>query len=104
MSRLIAKKRSMPSNAKNSGCNGEGILVPASECLVSFYLSRMNSESKSEFCIKLDPLKENKSSVVIHHTDTFKATISLEEPQLRFQGVYEFVSLTFQRDQRGNYL
>jgi len=42
----------MPSNAKNSGCSGEGISVPRFECLVSFYLRDMNSESEPEFHVK----------------------------------------------------
>jgi hypothetical protein len=53
VSRLMAKKRSMPSSAKNSGCMGAGIFVSHSKGLVSVYLSRMNSESKSKFYLKL---------------------------------------------------
>lgn len=60
---LTAKKRSMPSNAKNSGCSGEDIFVPASECLVSFHLSRMNSESKSDLNIK----QRHGIFIVCHH-------------------------------------
>ena len=43
----------MPSNAKNSGCSGEGISVPRFECLVSFYLRDVNSESEPEFHNKI---------------------------------------------------